>query len=72
MDRFTLALLIGALSTFFVGSAIVVAHIVVATFGRFGVSRGLTSIGSVYGGGGDPDATRPSLLGHRTPGSAGR
>lgn len=66
MDGPTLALLLGALVAFFVGATILVANLAVATFGRAGVSRGLTSIDTVYGAGGpDPDGARVGLLSNR-------
>lgn len=62
MDRYAAAVLAVALIAFFVGAAILVAHAADATFGRAGVSRGLTSIDALYGAGGpDTDGARAGL-----------
>ena len=66
MDRFTLAVLIGAMVAFFVGVAIMVANLAMATFGRAGVSRGLASIDTGYGvASADADVVPAGLLGSR-------
>ena len=51
MNMFSLVLMIVAVVAFFIGIAVVLANIAVATLTRAGVSRGLSSINSVYGAG---------------------
>jgi tight adherence protein C len=51
MDLFTVVLMTVAVVAFFVGVAIVLANIAVSTVTRTGISRGLSSINSVYGAG---------------------
>jgi tight adherence protein C len=51
MDLFFLVLTAVAVLAFFIGLAIVVANIAVATLTRAGVSRGLSAIHNVYGAG---------------------
>jgi tight adherence protein C len=51
MNVFTVALMITAVVAFFIGVALVLANIAVATLTRAGVSKGLSAIDSVYGAG---------------------
>jgi tight adherence protein C len=51
MDLLTAVLMTAAVVTFFVGVAVVLANIAVATLTRAGVSRGLSAINSVSGAG---------------------
>jgi len=51
MDLLTAALMASAVIAFFIGVAVVLANIAVATLSRAGVSKGLSAINSVYGAG---------------------
>lgn len=67
MDLFSGALLIAAVLAFFVGVAVVAAHLAAATFGRVGVTRSLHSIDTVYGANAIESAQRSgaTALGNR-------
>jgi tight adherence protein C len=60
MDLFFVILTVVAMSAFFIGFAIVIANIAVASLSRAGVSRGLSAIDKVYASGrsGDGSAGR--------------
>jgi tight adherence protein C len=55
VDVIFLAGVIASVLAFFVGLTIVVVNVANATFGRAGVSRGLSSIDAIYGANADPD-----------------
>lgn len=55
MDVIFLAGVIASVLAFFVGLTIVVVNVTNATFGRAGVSKGLSSIDAIYGANADPD-----------------
>lgn len=65
MDSLYVALLVGAVTAFFAGVVIMVASIATATFGRAGVSRGLSSIDRVYGAAANDFGDRGSPVSNR-------